>query len=78
MERTIVLTPRTIGRLKNMTADERRLMLETMLADDVLCTEREKSLTPVQELIYLMFHDAVLRDSHRYEASQLAATSMVS
>lgn len=78
MEHTIVITPRVMGRLKNLTLEEKSLMLDTLLADDVLGTERNAELTPIQELIYLMFHDAVTRDSYRYEAQQREKERLVS
>ncbi|MBR3101987.1 MAG: hypothetical protein IKH19_09565 [Muribaculaceae bacterium] len=76
MERTIVITPTVINRLKNMSVEEKRLMLDTLLSDEVLCVDRCQPLSPVQELIYMMFHDTVVRESCRL--APLAACSLVS
>lgn len=78
MEKSIVITPRVMNRLKNMSIDERRLMLDTLISDEVLHIERPQTLTPTQELVYFMFHDMVSRDSYRYDESQRHKQLMVS
>ncbi len=54
MENLIVISPRVLGRMKNMS-------------DEVLHLPRRQELSPIQELIYMMFRDAVMRESFRHQ-----------
>lgn len=76
MNHAIVLSPQVINRLKNMSVDEKRVLLDTLISDEVLCAERSTPLTPVQELVYMIFRDNVMRESRRY--AQPEPCSMVS
>lgn len=70
MKNAIVLSPQVINRLKNMSIEEQRVLLDTLISDEVLCVERSTKLTAVQELVYMIFHDNVMRDSRRYAPPQ--------
>ncbi|MBQ4005987.1 MAG: hypothetical protein II609_04405 [Muribaculaceae bacterium] len=67
MENLIVISPRVLGRMKNMSDDDRRLILDTFVSDEVLHLPRRQELSPIQELIYMMFRDAVMRESFRHQ-----------
>ena len=72
MENPIVISPRVIERMKNMSNEEKHLILETFVSDEILHTERRHALTPIQELVYMMFRDAVMRESFRHRAASFA------
>lgn len=68
MENLIVISPRVISRMKNMSADERRIMLDTFFCDEILGVERNTELTPIQELVYRMFRNNVLNESRHFDS----------
>lgn len=70
MENLIVISPRIISRIKNMPVEERKVMLDTLFCDEILGVERSVELTPLQELIYMMFRNNVLNESKQFENSQ--------
>ena len=70
MKNAIVLSPQVINRLKNMSIEEQRVLLDTLISDEVLCVDRSTKLTAVQELVYMIFHDNGMRDSRRYAPPQ--------
>jgi hypothetical protein len=37
-----------------------------LLCDEILKTKRNVQLTPLQELMYMMIHDYVMKDSQQY------------
>ncbi|MCQ2287751.1 MAG: hypothetical protein MJZ74_01490 [Muribaculaceae bacterium] len=67
MENVIVISPRVISRMKNMSVEERRVILDTFINDEILGVERSTKLSPVQELVYMMFRKNVLSESRHYE-----------
>lgn len=73
MENLIVISPRIISRIKNMPVEERKVMLDTLFCDEILGVERSVELTPLQELIYMMFRNNVLNESKQFENSQSQA-----
>ena len=78
MEQTIVISTTVMNRLCNLSSDEKKMLLDTLLCDEVLKIDRPAQLTPGQELIYFMFRDRVMRDSYRYTMHDSAQHSMVS
>lgn len=68
MENVIVISPRVISRMKNLSVEERKIILDTLFCDEVLGVERTVELTPIQELVYRMFRNNVMNESRRYEA----------
>ncbi len=66
MERAIVITDRVVRRLMNMPLEERRIMFSTLASDEILKVDRDVVLTPEQELMYLIIHDSIMRDSERW------------
>ncbi len=66
MERAIVITDRVVKRLINMPLEERRIMFSTLASDEILKVDRDVVLTPEQELMYLVIHDSIMRDSERW------------
>lgn len=70
MENLIVISPRIISRIKNMPVEERKVMLDTLFCEEILGVERSVELTPLQELIYMMFRNNVLNESKQFENSQ--------
>lgn len=70
MENLIVISPRIISRIKNMPVEERKIMLDTLFCEEILGVERSVELTPLQELIYMMFRNNVLNESKQFENSQ--------
>ena len=68
MEGTIVITSAIINRLRNMSSDEKHLLLDTLLSEEVLHEERSQTLTPIQEMLYMMLRDSVRRTTSRYVA----------
>ena len=66
MERAIVITDRVVRRLMNMPLEERRIMFSTLASDEILKVDRDVVLTPEQELMYLVIHDSIMRDSERW------------
>lgn len=70
MENVIVISPRVISRMKNMSVEERKVMLDTFFCDEILGVERNTQLSPVQELVYRMFRNNVMNESRHYEKSQ--------
>ncbi|MBR1882629.1 MAG: hypothetical protein IJ808_06375 [Muribaculaceae bacterium] len=78
MERAIVITPRVLKRLKNMSIDEKKTIFDTLMSDEILHCARACELTPIQELTYMMVRDAIMRDSYRYESQQTQDLVMVS
>ncbi|MBR5725866.1 MAG: hypothetical protein IKX56_03930 [Muribaculaceae bacterium] len=68
MEQAIVINPRVVDRLCFMSPEERRLIFETLIADEVLKEQRVTKLTPEQELTYLLVRDMIMRDSMRCSA----------
>ncbi len=74
MESTIVISPRIIGRMKNMPVEERKVMLDTLLCDEILGIERSTQLTPAQEMVYFMFRSNVMNESRRYANNKPAQT----
>lgn len=69
MENVIVISPRVISRMKNMSVEERKVMLDTFFCDEILGVERNTQLSPVQELVYRMFRNNVMNESRHYENS---------
>lgn len=69
MENLIVISPRVINRMKNMSVEERKVMLDTLFCDEILGVERTTELTPMQELVYRMFRNNVMNESRRYETA---------
>lgn len=67
MENIIVISSRMISRMKNLSIEERKLMLDTLLCDEILGVERTISLSPAQELLYYMFRKNVMSESRQYE-----------
>lgn len=65
MKHAIVISPRVVERLRFMDADERRLIFDTLVHDEILCDTRTAELTPSQALNYLMVRDMIMRDSMR-------------
>ena len=78
MEQTIVISTTVMNRLRNLSSDEKKMLLDTLLCEEVLKIDRPAQLTPGQELIYLMFRDGVMRDSYRYTMRDTTQRSMVS
>ncbi len=72
MNTTIVITPRVIARLANMTPDERHLMLDTLCCDEILHIERRTPLSIVDELAYMMFRSNVINESRSYTSQQVS------
>ena len=72
MENLIVISSRVVNRMKNMSIEERKVILDTFFCDEILGVERNVELTPLQELVYMMFHNNVMNESRRYsnETSQ--------
>ena len=72
MENLIVISSRVINRMKNMSVEERKVILDTFFCDEILGVERSIELTPLQELVYMMFRNNVMNESRRYsnETSQ--------
>lgn len=70
MENLIVISPRVVSRMKNMSVEERRVMLDTLFSDEILGVERNVELTPMQELVYMMFRTNVLNESRQFESMQ--------
>lgn len=72
MENLIVISSRVINRMKNMSVEERTVILDTFFCDEILGVERSMELTPLQELVYMMFRNNVMNESRRYsnETSQ--------
>ncbi|MBR4829192.1 MAG: hypothetical protein IKZ92_05250 [Muribaculaceae bacterium] len=68
MDNAIVISPRVVDRLRFMDAEERRLIFDALISDEVLCEPRAVSLTVAQELNYILIRDMVLRESHRFNA----------
>ena len=66
MERAIVITDRVVKRLMNMPVEERRIMFSTLASDEILKVDRDVVLTAEQELMYLVIHDSIMRDSERW------------
>ena len=69
MENVIVISPRVISRMKNMSVEERKVMLDTFFCDEVLDVERTVELTPIQELVYRMFRNNVMNESRRFDTA---------
>ena len=69
MENVIVISPRVISRMKNMSVEERKVMLDTFFCDEVLGVERTVELTPIQELVYRMFRNNVMNESRRFDTA---------
>lgn len=69
MERAIVITERVMRRMRGLDASERRLMMHTLACDEILKIDRDVVLTPEQEMMYLLIHDSVMRDSVRWGES---------
>ncbi len=67
MENAVVITPRVISRMSNMSIDDQKAVMETLICEEILKTERPKRLSPMQELVYLFMRDYIKRDSQRYE-----------
>ena len=63
-----MINPRVVDRLCFMSPEERRLIFETLIADEVLKEQRVTKLTPEQELTYLLVRDMIMRDSMRCSA----------
>ncbi len=76
MENVIVISPRVISRMKNMSVEERRIMLDTFFSDEILGVERNVELTPIQELVYMMFKKNILSESRHFDRS--ASQTLVS
>jgi hypothetical protein len=66
MEDAIVISFSLINRLKNMPREECLALFDTLLCDEILKTKRNVQLTPLQELMYMMIHDYVMKDSQQY------------
>lgn len=73
MENFIVISPRVISRMKNMPVEERRVMLDTLFCEEILGVERNVELSPLQELVYMMFRNNVLNESKQFENVQAKA-----
>ena len=43
-------------------------MLDSLLSEEVLHEERSQTLTPIQEMLYMMLRDSVRRTTSRYVA----------
>ncbi len=67
MENAIVITPKVISRMRGMSKEEQKMLIETLLCDEILKTERPSELSPVQELVYVLMRDSIMRDSARYQ-----------
>ena len=76
MENAIVITPRVIERLCNMTPDERHLMLDTLCCDEILHIDRRTTLSPMDEMAYHIFRMNVMNDSRRHAAISADSTSL--
>lgn len=72
MENLIIISSRVVNRMKNMSIEERKVILDTFFCDEILGVERNVELTPLQELVYMMFRNNVMNESRRYsnETSQ--------
>ena len=68
MDTAIIITPRTIERLCNMTEQERHLMLDTLCCDEILHIERREPLSPRDEMAYHFFRLNVMNESRRLTA----------
>lgn len=66
MDNALVISARVVERLRFMDANERRLIFETLISDEVLCEPRVSQLTVAQELSYTLVRDMIMRDSRRY------------
>ncbi|MBQ0068216.1 MAG: hypothetical protein KBT09_00460 [Bacteroidales bacterium] len=73
MENLIVISPRIISRIKNMPVEERKVMLDTLFCEEILGVERSVKLTPLQELVYMMFRNNILNESKQFENNQSQA-----
>ncbi|MCF0181560.1 MAG: hypothetical protein HUK11_04815 [Muribaculaceae bacterium] len=75
MENIIVISQRTISRMKNMSVEERKIILDTLFCDEILGVERTTLLTPLQELVYCMFRNNVINETRHYKSIPSQAIS---
>ena len=66
MENAIVITPKVINRMSNMSIDDQKKVMETLVCEEILKTDRPFKLSPLQELVYVFLRDYIRRDSMRY------------
>ncbi len=66
MENAIVITPKVISRMCNMSIEDQKAVMETLICEEILNTDRAHQLSPMQELCYLFMRDYIRRDSLRY------------
>ena len=65
MENAIVISRKVISRMKNMSDEERRMIFDTFACDEIFNISRNYKLSPVQELLYSIIKDLILRDSKK-------------
>ena len=53
MKHAIVISPRVVERLRFMDADERHLIFDTLVHDEILCDTRTAQLTPSFRIIFV-------------------------
>ncbi len=51
--------------MKNMSDEERRMIFDTFACDEIFNISRNYKLSPVQELLYSIIKDLILRDSKK-------------
>ncbi len=76
MENAIVITPKVISRMCNMSIEDQKAVMETLICEEVLNTERTHQLSPMQELCYVFMRDYIRRDSLSYNRAYKEESSL--
>lgn len=65
-----IIPKEAVFRLRYLSSDERNVILSTFVDDEVEHVARRFSLTPAQEMCYVLFRDYVLRLLHKRGQAQ--------
>ncbi len=71
MNNSIVISPRVLSTINALPDGEKRAIFGAFISDNITKTEREITLSPLQEMVYAMISDYIQRDTAQYESSRV-------
>ncbi|MFI3239879.1 MAG: hypothetical protein R3Y22_04745 [Bacteroidales bacterium] len=71
MNNSIVLSPKVLSTINALPVSEQKAIFGAFICDNITKTEREITLSPLQEMVYAMISDYIQRDTAKYESSRV-------